>query len=251
MNNRWIYFITLFVSLILVILPLFCEAGICSILSSIGCSALAAAVMALFLERANAVREEKKKQLSRNIYLRQFNSQITMLIERVIWFDERMDDQAFNWNNEEGTYSTLQFMVWADSRYEERSISFEEAVAILEELERKYSKERMANCSPQEKERIQKLFSIVAVSSKAFVSTAIGIKDDKLILAVSDYLSIGDNESIQFDVQYIIGTMLKKLDAYNNALSSLIRLAKKIREIGQYSNEIRIGLHGSISIFDI
>lgn len=251
MKNRWIYFITLFVSLLLVVLPLFCEADVCSILSSIGCSALAAAVMALFLERAEAIREIKKKQLSRNIYFRQFNSQITMLIERVIWFDERMDDQTFNWNYEEGKYSTLQYMVWADSKYEERNMPFAEAVAILERLERKYSKEQMMNCSPQEKDKIRKLFSIISVSSKAFVTSAIGIKDDKLILAVSDYLSISDNESIQFEVQLIMGTMLKKLDAYNNAISSLIRLAKKVREIGQFDNEIRIGLHGSTSIFDI
>ena len=199
MKNRWIYYATLIISLLFVILPLFCEkekSSILSVFSGIGCSAMAAAVMALFLERADTVRAKKKKQLARHIFFRQFNDQISMLIERVIWFDERINDQSFNWNRRVEEYSSFGYMVKADHQYKERDISFEEAVEMLKQLSKKYGKEEMLSCSDQEKMIIQRMFSIIAVSSQAFFTVAKGIKKDRLILAVEDYLSIEDNDRI-------------------------------------------------------
>ena len=57
MKDFKIYIITIIVSVLLLIPALICENPVLNTFSSIGCSGIAAAIMAIFLEKANTKRE--------------------------------------------------------------------------------------------------------------------------------------------------------------------------------------------------
>lgn len=97
MSNKCLYIISVLFSLVLVILGAILEGKIAAVFSNVGCSGIAASVMALFLERIS----EKNRKLhlvnARSLYLRRLNDQLNMMLERILWFDARLNDLRFDW----------------------------------------------------------------------------------------------------------------------------------------------------------
>lgn len=246
MKNRWIYVGAIIVSLIFVMLSFIYKTTIANVLSAIGCSALAAAIMALFLEGAGERREEEKKRKARRVYLQQLNNEITMMIERLLWFDERLEDPSFVWNHNESVYYSLPYMVSMNLRYKEKTISFEEAIGMLQVMKKKYCKEEMAKYTSERELKIQRMFFIIAVSSVPLLEVANKIKNDKLILDVEELFELEINDAIIFDASWAVSLMIKNVNAYDVPIDSLKRLSQRIRNLGNYNNEIRIGLHGFV-----
>lgn len=129
--NKKIYIWTIVISLLLLIPACIWNCNIMTILSGIGCSGIAAAIMAIFLDMASLKRENERKAKTRAIYFRELKEQLKMMIERILWFDERLNEN-FDWDKDPAIYSTLQYMLYAGQQYPgEETISFEEAEARL------------------------------------------------------------------------------------------------------------------------
>ena len=107
MRDLGIYVIAIIISALFLVPSLICKCPVFDTLSGIGCSGIAAAVMAIFLERANAKRECERTAMAKSLYFKQLYDQLIMMIERILWLDERLKDDNFNWNLPDQTYSTM------------------------------------------------------------------------------------------------------------------------------------------------
>ena len=249
--NKKVYIITIVISILIMIPSVFCSNSITTLLSGIGCSGIAAAIMAIFLDWTNDKREKQKTKSAKNIYFKSINNQLNMLIERILWFDERMDDEDFNWDLPRSQYSSLRYMIFASQISKERTVSYEEAINLLKEIGKKYTLEKQDEMTPEELSKVQKMFLILADSCDFLISEANSIRDNKLALHNENYISLSDTDSLLFCLSLAIGIMFTPKKNYDLAITEIITAAKKIREIGNYDEEIRIGLHGSIKTTEL
>ena len=152
-----IYIWTIIISLLILIPDFVWDCNISTILSSIGCSGIAAAIMAFFLESASIKKEKKRKIKARTIYFRKIEDQLKMMIERILWFDERLNDD-FDWTKDIEVYLSLKYMIYASKQYPNKTISFEEVETRLNTLKDKFSFEQQSKMQPEKLQKVKKCF---------------------------------------------------------------------------------------------
>lgn len=249
--NKKIYIWTIVISLLLLVPACVWDHSILTILSGIGCSGIAAAIMAIFLDMASLKREKERKAKARSIYFRELKEQLKMMMERILWFDERLND-AFDWDKDPAIYSTLRYMLYAGQQYPgEEKISLEEAEARLNALKDKYSLDAQAKMSAEHLQKVQKMFLILAVSGSTLLSEANSIKESRIELDAEDYMSLKEIESVEFQISLGVSLMCKPNKNYGAAIQLLLSAYKTICKAGNYTDEISIRLHGTISMTEI
>lgn len=249
--NKKIYIWTIVTSLLLLIPACIWDCSILTILSGIGCSGIAAAIMAIFLDSADLKRENERKVKARAIYFRELKDQLKMMIERILWFDERLNDD-FDWNKDPTIYSSFQYMVNASQQYpNEEKISFEEAEARLNTLKEKYSLDQQSKMPSHQLQKVQKMFLILSASGLTLLSEANSIKERRIELDAEEYLSLKEIESVCFQISLGISLMCKPNKNYGVAVSLLVSAYKTICKTGNYTDEINVGLHGTIQMSEI
>ena len=252
MQNKKLYIITSIISVLLMIPSCFCPGNIATIFSNIGCSGITASIMAIYIERNAEKREQKRIEKARHIYFKALNEQLNMLFERILWFDERMDDPDFNWKLNPKEYSTVNYMVWADTTYKkDKEMTISEATLLLREIGEKYNLENQKNM-PQEKLLcVHKMFMILAYSCGYLLNEAKVIKENKLLLETEGYISLDDVKSLLFDISLGVGLMNNAGKNYSVAIDLLISASEIVRRVGNYEGGIRTGLHGSVQISNL
>lgn len=249
--NKKIYIWTIVISLLLLIPACIWDCNILTILSGIGCSGIAAAIMAIFLDMASLKKENERKAKTRAIYFRELKEQLKMMIERILWFDERLNEN-FDWDKDPAIYSTFQYMLYASQQYPgEETISFEEAEARLSILKDKYSLDQQSKMQSDHLQKVQKMFIILAASGITLLSEANSIKECRLELDAEDYMSLKEIESIYFYISLGVSLMCKANKNYGAAIQSLVSAYKTICKVGNYTDKINIGLHGTIKMTEI
>lgn len=222
------------------------------VFSGIGCSGIAAAIMAIFLDYSNSRREQEKLKKAKSLYFKQIYDQLIMTIERILWFNERLQDAAFDWNLKDYDYSTFSYMAGMGSRYPEISLTYDDAINKLKDIGVKYNIDNIKTITEPDKYKITRLFQILAASSSYLLNEANTIKNNKLTLDVIDYMSLDENKGIMFDISLFITLMRKPDKNYQAAVNALISVTERIREIGLYpKGDIRIGLHGSFPMSEL
>ena len=249
--NKKIYIWTIVISLLLLIPACICNCNIMTILSGIGCSGIAAAIMAIFLDMASLKRENERKAKTRVIYFRELKEQLKMMIERILWFDERLNEN-FDWDKDPAIYSTLQYMLYAGQQYPgEETISFEEAEARLNILKDKYSLDQQSKMQSDHLQKVQKMFMILATSGITLLSEANSIKECRVELDAEDYISLKEIESMCFQISLGVSLMCKANKNYGAAIQAIVSAYKTICKAGNYTDKINIGLHGTIKMTEI
>ena len=71
-----------------------------------------------------------------------------MMIERILWFDERLNDD-FDWTKDIEVYLSLKYMIYASKQYPNKTISFEEVETRLNTLKDKFSFEQQSKMQPE------------------------------------------------------------------------------------------------------
>lgn len=249
--NEKIYIGTIVISLLLLIPACIWDNNVLAILSGIGCSGIAAAIMAIFLDMAALKKENEHKAKTRAIYFRELKEQLKMMIERILWFDERLNEN-FDWDKDPEIYSTFQYMFYASQQYpDEETISFEEAEARLSILKDKYSLNQQSKMQSNHLQKVQKMFMILASSGIILLSEANSIKGCRVELDAEDYMSLKEIENICFQISLGVSLMCKANKNYGVAIQSIVSAYKTICKAGNYTDKINIGLHGTIKMTEL
>lgn len=69
-------------------------------------------------------------------------------------------------------------------------------------------------------------------------------------MRIQEYLDIKNTEQLMRDISYTVSLMVQNNANYEAIFDSLILAATKVRGIGNYNNEITVGLHSSMTIPD-
>ena len=252
MNYTKIYILICVISLAIMLPTCIHDRSILNTLSGIGCSGLAASIMAIYID-ANAKKTEKQKlSKARNLYFKELNEQLNMLMGRIIWFNERLSDKSFNWDLPPQEYSSFKYMLFANSSYPETaSFSFDDAKTKLSEIGEKYNLEAQENMAPEDLSTIQKMFIIIATSASFLLNEAITIKDNKLDLNISEYADIETIDGILFNISFAISIMSIPGKNYSAAINAILSASSTLRSLGQYTDSIKGSLHGSIHINEL
>lgn len=252
MENKRLYIVISIISLILMIPSCIWQLGILNVLSGIGCSGIAASIMAIYIER-NAEKKEKLRLVNaRALYFNSINDQLNMIFARILWFDAKLNDPDFNWLYQPQEYSSFRYMLWASNTYkEEETLSYDEAEKRIKIIGAKYNLEKQKDMTCEELVKMQKMFCIIANSSSYLLNDANKIKENKLTLHITDYLSMDKIDSLLFNISLGIEIMNLPAKNYSAAINSLIAASKVIKDAGQYKDTIRIGLYGSIQMNEI
>lgn len=249
--SKRIYIGTIIISFLLLIPTCICENVVFMIFSNIGCSGIAVAIMAIFLDNAAQKKENERKIKARAIYFRELKEQLKMMLEHILWFDQRMSDN-FDWDKEPSSYSSLQYMLFANEQYPcEEKISFQEAESRLAAIKEKYSLDQQANMSREQLDKVKKMFLILAASSLTLISEANSIKGSRVELDTEDYLSLKEIEDIHRQICMSCSLMCKPRKNYGLAVSLLVSAYKTICKAGNYTDEISVGLNGTISMSEL
>lgn len=249
--NKKIYIGSIIVSILLLIPACIWQSTILTVLSGIGCSGIAAAIMAIFLDSAALKKENERKSKARAIYFGELKDQLKMMIERILWLDERLNDD-FDWSKDPIVYSSFQYMIYASQQYpHEEKISFEEAEARLNTLKEKYSLDQQSKMPSDQLQKVQKMFLILSASGLTLLSEANSIKERRIELDAEEYLSLSEIDSMCFQISLGVSLMCKPNKNYGAAVSSLVSAYKTICKAGNYTDEIKIGLHGTIKMSEI
>lgn len=249
--NKKIYIGSIIVSILLLIPACIWQSTILTVLSGIGCSGIAAAIMAIFLDSAALKKENERKSKARAIYFGELKDQLKMMIERILWLDERLNDD-FDWSKDPIVYSSFQYMIYASQQYpHEEKISFEEAEARLNTLKEKYSLDQQSKMPSDQLQKVQKMFLILSASGLTLLSEANSIKERRIELDAEEYLSLSEIDSMCFQISLGVSLMCKPNKNYGAAVSSLVSAYKTICKAGNYTDKIKIGLHGTIKMSEI
>lgn len=244
LKNR-VYLITIFISIILIIPLCFSNSIIFSVLSSIGCSGIAAALMAIFLDIKIDNDTKRKIKKAKGTYFHKLYDELVFIMQRILWFEERMNDIDFNWDLPLEEYSSLRYMVFS-SKYPTEELIFSEAVKRLKICSDKYSLENLKLFSIKDREKINKMFSIISASGKFLIEYANNIKQNEIILDIENYLSLDKINSIYFNIGISLEIMRKNDKNYSLAIDLIINAAQDIRTECGFSGNIKVALMGTI-----
>lgn len=250
MENKKIYLTTSVISLVLMIPGCIWSHCVLNMISSIGCSGIAASIMALYIEQNSEKKEKLRLADAKNLYFKELNNQLNMTLGQILWFDEKMNDSQFDWSLPIEQYCSLSYMIQAKAK-DDCKISFEEAKARLKKVSEKYNLESQKKMTRDELFKVQKMFRIIANYSKDLLFEIEKVKENKLILDTVEYLEMDKTDDLLFNISLGIGSMPLPKKNYSLAINQLLSASELIREVGQYTDPICIDLRRSIQINEL
>lgn len=139
--NTKMYVITIIVSIILMIpYGLDNSCGWFNLLSGIGCSGVAAALMSIFLDRINEKREQERKDRFISGYFYPLYHELSLFLGRLLWINEHINDDEIICDLPLDYYYSKHFMIKFNPNSQScNCLEFQEAKAQIRSLEDKYS----------------------------------------------------------------------------------------------------------------
>lgn len=253
-KEHTLYIICLVVSSVLII------AGACfhsfhiasSILIGVGCSGGAASVMSIFLALRDKGIEQLRVRGERQLVFRKVYDELKMLLQRVLWFNDRWLDASFNWELSDDTYSTLSYMLASFSRYGGgENLSFDDAKDRLAKAAERFSLESYRAAQKPEQDKMEKLFRILAYSSMELIKAVSQIVDNKLMINRMGYMTLDEINTLQFNVVTAIGLMNKPEKNYGACITMLLSSYEIIRSKCMSTDGMTVVLQGSVSMSEL
>ena len=218
--NTKMYVITIIVSIILMIpYGLDNSCGWFNLLSGIGCSGVAAALMSIFLDRINEKREQERKDRFISGYFYPLYHELSLFLGRLLWINEHINDDEIICDLPLDYYYSKHFMIKFNPNSQScNCLEFQEAKAQIRSLEDKYSILKMKNMPLEKLDRIKRMFLILHYGSLNLVSEVEKIKNNAILLDSESYFSLDEINQLCFNISLGIGSLDKERPNYEAVL---------------------------------
>lgn len=251
MRNSYLYIIFSLFSIVAIIYFSYNKYPVSDIFINIFCSILAASILAAFIEEMNIRQETMEKNKFKKIYFEEINNDFSRIIGHLLWFEEHKDDDFINWELDIQSFLSFKFNIFASQFTKPYEISFKEATKRLQYMSKKYTYDEICKMSDDEKLKVSKMFNILSYECFNVLAKLNKLEDDKIELDVGDYIKINDLNELSSNMKNCCYITCKKDKAYGVAITLLISSTDKIREVGNYNNNINISMNeGFINMFD-
>lgn len=240
MKNRWIYVGTVLTSIGLILFS-FIPYGWKvweNILVSIGCSGIAAAIMAIFLELNDEKKVKNRREQLRQTFLAGLDDELRHLFERVLWFDNILD--KIDLSKEIEYYLSINFISEAHSAGYYRQTSLDECESEIKQICKKYELEALRGRDSETRSKIQKMFFIIGSASMSIITELDIIKRNQMFLITNDIFSIEELNEIYVCTENHVELLRTPDTNYGGALEFLLSAYKKTHEMGHFNQNIMI-----------
>jgi len=232
----WLYVVLIIVSCIFIVISLLPGGSevLGILLQNIGCSVMAASVMALFIKHISLKREEKQKKAFRYIYFSNLHHQMKRMFERLMWFDKALWQVDLNHNVD--YYLTLDpFAIKAFQMELHSIVDYEKADQIINDLIKKYDKENWEDdCTSWDD--VSKMFNIIGMASLAIMDEADKLKNERFLLNVNGIVEDKDISDILSCIDEFPRMLLLTDANYSCSVRFLWNAYKKISKICDYND---------------
>lgn len=239
-----VYIATIIISTFLILLSYRTDCLIDNTINSIGCSGIAAAIMAIFLEKEAKHKEQKEKKKARRLYFSELYNELKLLIERIIWLDDRMNDIKFRWDLTDSFYYSQEYMLSDFNKHRGYDLNQTEMKKRLAEIKTKYNLESQQEMSSLEEYKMYKMLSIICFGKIYLINQIEIIENNKVILNEEGYLSLQDIDKLRNNLHMAFYIMSLKNKNYGIAVSLILEAYEIMNEIyGDDNKPFRIELY--------
>ena len=169
-------------------------------------------------------------------------------MQRILWFDERVEDKDFDWSMPVHKYCTLQYILHSFSSYKsDEIITFSEAVNRLNKCREKYSLDALKQYSQDERAKIEKMFQIISESGHTLLMIVQNINQQKVMLDSEEYITLTDIERLVFNINFAVSLMSISGKNYAVPIKQIVECAEMIRSLCEDNSDFQISLQGSFS----
>ncbi len=246
--NIKLYIATIIIS-ILLMLPsclLSPENPWLNLLSGIGCSGVAAAIMSIFIDLA----ERKRLAKFRKQYFGPLFNELGMFIGRLLWIDEHISDTSINWYLSPDSYYKVEFIPVASKVADKKTkLTFGEAKKKVIKISEKYSTKNGSHLSKKDMDRIHQMFLILSSGCLNMVNEVVKIYSNEVELVSRGYISLEDIKRIRTDIS--LGVTRLQNTNYSEGINKIFSVYDLIRKIGDFSDFIDIRWSFSVTANEI
>lgn len=221
-----------------------------AVLAAIGESALAAVLFAVLVEIVQRRIHRHKRERTKAVFFEKMRNEVMRVLGRIMWFSECLGESNFNWTLQESEYWTLDGLIWLDQQHGKSHLSYQEGLSRLEFLRQRFSVDAIKGLPDPEKEKIIKMFRIIAVGSTDMIKLASAIGDQRLTLAIEEMMSLEDTENMVWKANSAVGFMINKRETpknYGLCITWLLDLLKTVEDENVRKNGFSVEVCGGVS----
>ena len=242
-RNSYLYLLFSLVSIGMIIFLSCNEDPFSNICINIFCSILAASILAVFIEEINIRQETIEKNKFNKIYFNDINDDFSRIIGQILWFEEHKNDDFIDWTKEIEYFLNYRFNILASKFTTPYETSFEEATERLRSISKKYTYDKISGMSDDEKIKVKKISNILSHDCVNLFFKFKQIESNKIELDIGNYIKLEELEEIINNMKHCCYIMSNKEKGYGAGIKLLISSANKMREVGNYNNNIKIGMN--------
>lgn len=255
MTTKRFYFVVIVFSVFIIVSNVSCsgaEKTWLDVLANISYSALAASFMALYIEYQNEVVERKRIQEIKTAYLKDIYNETIMLIGRAVWFFRQLSNDEFNWGYPIEVYCSLGYAIKLGQGIgENQTISVDDAKKEIDKYICDYGLDNFKHDDSLQSKRIEKLFQILAHSTKYLQIQVRNLERNTLLLALQKSLSVDECKKMMFETSLVVDMMRSKRGNYKTGLEHMFSLESFIRQEGGFKEDISVWLQLTLSLDEL
>lgn len=240
-GNNIVYIVTLAIAT----LCIFLSFGLANvrqaetILQGLGCSAIAASIMAFFIDYLQKQKTDKKKSEYRQALLSNLNQELKKCLERVIWFDEAI--LKLDMDKDIQYYLSLDFFreTWSLDLYQ--VMDGEKAAIKVSEILKKHDEIKQGLPVDEDlAKKMTKMFKIIGIASGGIQKQLDKLYEERFLIISSGIMNEGELLEIYHTLNHMVDYLEFNNKSYGTPIVFIFNAYKKIRALCNYKNEFFI-----------
>lgn len=237
LDTKAIYIISIVVSLIFIIVS-YIPYGIKGaevILQGMGCSGIAAGIMAIFIDNTQQKQNKKRILELREKFLWRLNVQLKLLFERIIWFDHVILEHDLD--KEIAYYLSLDFLSEAVKWNYYKSDKIESVEAEINKIINKYDKEKWKDSEAITYDKVEKMFNIIGFASAELQAEVDNLLNNEMYLIVNGIMTSKEIRELYACLRNHVQFLQVKGTNYSTAVLFLLQAYKLVKSMGNYHED--------------
>lgn len=181
-------------------------------ISAIGDSGICAIIIAYIIDGWQK-RERDKKVVS---LLSPYTNELVCVLERILWLDQHLEDDDFDWSLKPIEYWRLEFTLKVGDKVFLEPINGSKVSEYIKGVIAKYNDDSIQKMPRRVRNRVNKLFKIVAAGSPKLLALQNELLHNRIMLCNGGILTVSKCNQIQEELQLIYKSMLNERGVVKN-----------------------------------
>ena len=205
-----------------------------TVIMSVGCSGIAASLMAIILYFFDLNNKKKQLKLYKKIYIIPIQEEILRLFQKILWLEDNIDNPEINWHLNLNEYLKLDFYMYTTKYESKKKYTIDETIKIMNDVSVKYE----LTHEKQYDEKTRKAFQIVYGHSKFLGAFLLNLDNNKPLLDWVGVISLEKVETLLRQYSYLDYVFNKSTGNIGSGIRLLINMFTIVRELCNFDKEV-------------